>query len=91
MAKPKNIQEFDYEDTDYTPESAPASSAPHFIVQDDKPQRVATREISEEEKERRELKARFKKLRGYKPPVKDLDELHRLVVEAEQAAGIFRD
>lgn len=91
MAKPKST-DLDYE-VDYSTEdkAQPEPSANHFIVPEDKPQRAATREISDEEKERRELKRRFKKLRGYKPPVKDLEELHRLVAEAERAAGIFRD
>lgn len=93
MAKPKNT-DFDYEDMDYTAETEdeqPTEPDHHFIVPESgTPQRVATREISAEEKERRELKSRFKKLHGYKPTVKDLDELHRLVAEAERAAGIFR-
>lgn len=67
----------------------PDSVAHHFVhTKEEKPQPVQP-ERSWEEKERRELQRRFKRLRGYKPTTKDLDELSRMVVAAERAAGIY--
>jgi len=81
-------------------EAAPAPEVPdtesvahQFILVeegDDKPAMPA-REISEEEQERRDLKARFKRLRGYKPTIKDLDELRRTVAQLEHEAQLKKD
>lgn len=96
MARSKNYEDvqFDSEDlqavqsSEDNEENKPSN---YFVIPEDTPTvKPVVKELSADEAERRELQRRYKKLRGWKPTTKDLDELQRLVAEAEQAAGIFR-
>lgn len=89
--KKQHMSARDYEAAEANESVDVDSVAHHFVLVDgeEKPQPV--NEISAEEQERRELKARFKKLHGYKPTTKDLKELHRMVAEAEQRHQLKRD
>jgi hypothetical protein len=74
------------------PEPVDVDSVAHQFVLvegEEKPQPVSL--ITPEEQKRRDLKARFKKIYGYKPVVKDLDELRRMVETAEHQQQLKRD
>lgn len=83
MARTKRHEE------DFEPAEVPVdynSVAHQFILTEDEEKPKPVIELSAEEQERRELKRRFKKLRGYKPVEKDLAMLRAMVADAERQA-----
>lgn len=93
MARNKNYEDtqFDAEDMESSQSTDDKPSSYFVLAEQTPPAPKIVKELSAEEAERRELQRRYKQLRGWKPTTKDLDELHRLVAEAEQAAGIFHE
>ena len=64
----------------------PESVASQFILREEAKPQYVKRELSPQEQERRDLQRRFKKLRGFKPTTKDMEELRQLVKTVELAA-----
>jgi hypothetical protein len=86
MARKKNRKD---EQLDYEPttEQVDYNSVAHqFILAENEEKPKPIVELPAEEQERRELKRRFKKLRGYKPVEKDLTMLRAMVEDAERQA-----
>lgn len=89
-SKKQQLDPRDYEAAP-APDPVDVNSVAHQFVLvegEEKPQPVSL--ITAEEQERRDLKARFKRVHGYKPTGKDLVELRRLVEQAEQRADLKR-
>lgn len=90
-SKKQQLDARDYEAAP-APEPVDVESVDHQFVLvegEEKPQPVSL--VTAKEQERRDLQARFKKVRGYKPITKDLEELHRMVAEVEHQAALKRD
>ena len=90
--KKQHLDPRDYEAAAPAPEPVSVDSVQHkFVLVDgeEKPQPKSL--ITAEEQERRELQRRFKRVRGYKPTIKNVEELRRIVEELEHQQELKRD
>lgn len=90
MARKKNQDQLDYEPVSLPDQSPDYNSVAHqFILAEGEEKPKPVMELSTEEQERRELKRRFKKIRGYKPVEKDLAMLRAMVESVERQARSY--
>ena len=91
MVKQQHLDPRDYEAAP-APEEVDTEPTDHrFVLAEGEEKLPPAPLITAEEQERRDLQRRFKKVRGYKPTIKDLEKLRRMVEEVEQQAGLKRD